>query len=78
MVRVPLYTLKGGGGLAPFLSHSFIGNARSQLVDSLLRFSLVSPEELHKALTLSLKTHAGTADDLRAALVSTEGKRKPF
>uniref|UniRef100_A0A3Q4BX08 U8 snoRNA-decapping enzyme n=1 Tax=Mola mola TaxID=94237 RepID=A0A3Q4BX08_MOLML len=37
MIRVPLYTIKGEGGLASFLSHSFIGNARSQLVESLLQ-----------------------------------------
>uniref|UniRef100_A0A3Q3XPG0 U8 snoRNA-decapping enzyme n=1 Tax=Mola mola TaxID=94237 RepID=A0A3Q3XPG0_MOLML len=46
MIRVPLYTIKGEGGLASFLSHSFIGNARSQLVESLLRFKLVTPDEL--------------------------------
>uniref|UniRef100_A0A3B4ZUD7 U8 snoRNA-decapping enzyme n=1 Tax=Stegastes partitus TaxID=144197 RepID=A0A3B4ZUD7_9TELE len=51
MVRVPLYAMKGGGGLASFLSHSFIGNARSQLVDSLSRLGLVSPAELQRART---------------------------
>uniref|UniRef100_A0A4W5LQH6 U8 snoRNA-decapping enzyme n=1 Tax=Hucho hucho TaxID=62062 RepID=A0A4W5LQH6_9TELE len=52
MVRVPLYTLKGGGGGLPsFLSHSFIGNSRSQLEDALVRFGLVTPEELQTALT---------------------------
>ncbi|XP_014019797.2 U8 snoRNA-decapping enzyme isoform X1 [Salmo salar] len=51
MVRVPLYTLKGGGGGLPsFLSHSFIGNSRSQLEDALVRFGLVTPEELQTAL----------------------------
>ncbi|KAE8293110.1 U8 snoRNA-decapping enzyme [Larimichthys crocea] len=78
MVRVPLYTRKGGGGLAPFLSHSFIGNARSQLVDSLLRFNLVAPEELHRALTHSLKIHSHTAEDLKASLALTDARRKPF
>ncbi|XP_070767197.1 U8 snoRNA-decapping enzyme [Enoplosus armatus] len=73
MVRVPLCTTKG---LASFLSHSFIGNARSQLVNSLLRFNLIAPEELHKALTHSLKIHTHTAEDLRAALALTEAKRK--
>ncbi|KAM6981720.1 U8 snoRNA-decapping enzyme isoform 1-T2 [Tautogolabrus adspersus] len=76
MVRVPLYTTKGGGGLASFLSHSFIGNARSQLLDSLLRLNLVTPKELHKALTHSLKIHTHTADDLKAALTLTEANRK--
>ncbi|KAM9350710.1 U8 snoRNA-decapping enzyme isoform 2-T2 [Symphorus nematophorus] len=79
MVRVPLYTWKGSGGLASFLSHSFIGNARSQLVDSLLRLNLVSPEELRRALTHSLKIHAHTAEDLKAALTLTEARgRKRF
>ncbi|XP_020490997.1 U8 snoRNA-decapping enzyme isoform X1 [Labrus bergylta] len=75
MVRVPLYTTKGGG-LASFLSHSFIGNARSQLLNSLLRLNLVAPEELHKALTHSLKIHTHTTDDLKAALTLTEANRK--
>ncbi|CAK6955149.1 U8 snoRNA-decapping enzyme [Scomber scombrus] len=78
MVRVPLYVTKGGGGLSSFLSHSFIGNARSQLVDAVLRFNLVDPEELHKVLVCSLKTHAHTAEDLQAALALTEAKRKRF
>lgn len=78
MVRIPLYTMKGGGGLPSFLSHSFIGNARSQLVDSLLRFNLITPEELHKALTHSLEIHTHTAEDLKAALSLTEARRKRF
>ncbi|KAF1390867.1 hypothetical protein PFLUV_G00062540 [Perca fluviatilis] len=78
MVRVPLYTTKGGGGLAAFLSHSFIGNARSQLADSLLRLNLVAPEELHKALTRSLKIHTHTSEDLQVAFALTEAKRKRF
>ncbi|XP_070695909.1 U8 snoRNA-decapping enzyme [Pempheris klunzingeri] len=78
MVRVPLYTMRAGGGLAPFLSHSFIGNARSQLVDSLLRLNMVAPEELHKALTHSLEMHTQTVEGLKAALEQTEGKRKRF
>ncbi|XP_018530874.1 U8 snoRNA-decapping enzyme [Lates calcarifer] len=76
MVRVPLYTMKGGGGLGLFMSHTFIGNARSQLVDALLRFNLIAPKDLHKALTHSLKKHAHTAEDLKAALALTEAKRK--
>ncbi|XP_074537674.1 LOW QUALITY PROTEIN: U8 snoRNA-decapping enzyme [Halichoeres trimaculatus] len=78
LVRVPLYSWKRGGGLAMFLSHSFIGNARSQLVNSLLRLNLVAPKDLHKALTESLKTHTHSADDLKAALTLTEANRKPF
>lgn len=78
MVRVPLYTMKGGGGLASFLSHSFIGNARSQLVDSLLRFDLVAPDELCRALTHSLEIHTHNTEHLKAALALTEGRRKQF
>ncbi|XP_068190365.1 U8 snoRNA-decapping enzyme [Antennarius striatus] len=72
LVRVPIYTMKDGGGLAAFLSHSFIGNARFQLVNSLLRFNLVTPEELHKAHTHSLRICSNTAKDLKAALALTE------
>ncbi|XP_040009737.1 U8 snoRNA-decapping enzyme [Xiphias gladius] len=76
MVRVPLYTTKGGGGLASFLSHSFIGNARSQLVGSLLRFNLVAPKEVQKALTHSLKINTHTSEDLKVVFSLTEAKRK--
>ncbi|XP_054636820.1 U8 snoRNA-decapping enzyme-like isoform X2 [Dunckerocampus dactyliophorus] len=76
MVRVPLYTTKGGGGLSSFLSHTFIGNARSQLVNSLLRLHLVSPEDLRKALKHSLKMHARSAVDVQAVLKLTEAERE--
>ncbi|KAF7646407.1 hypothetical protein LDENG_00188250 [Lucifuga dentata] len=76
MARVPVYTMKGRGGLPSFLSHSFIGNARFQLVDALLRFNLVAPEELYKALTHSVKISTHTSEDLQAALTLTEEKRK--
>ncbi|XP_019718547.1 U8 snoRNA-decapping enzyme-like isoform X3 [Hippocampus comes] len=75
MVRVPLYTTKNGGGLSSFLSHAFIGNARTQLLDSLLRLRLLAPEDLHKALKHSMKTHAHSAGDLQAALALTAAKR---
>ncbi|XP_034552671.1 U8 snoRNA-decapping enzyme isoform X2 [Notolabrus celidotus] len=78
MVRVPLYTMRGGKGLPSFLSHSFIGNARSQLVDFLLRLNLVAPWDLRNALADSLKTHADKAHDLRAALALTQANRKRF
>ncbi|XP_054638517.1 U8 snoRNA-decapping enzyme-like isoform X2 [Dunckerocampus dactyliophorus] len=76
MVRVPLYTTKGGGGLSSFLSHTFIGNARSQLVNSLLRLHLVAPEDLRKALKHSLKMHARSAVDVQAVLELTEAERE--
>ncbi|KAL2103946.1 hypothetical protein ACEWY4_000814 [Coilia grayii] len=50
MVRVPLYFLKKGGGLPSFLSHSFIGNSRSQLLSALQQFSLLSQGELDEAV----------------------------
>ncbi|XP_028850236.1 U8 snoRNA-decapping enzyme [Denticeps clupeoides] len=49
MVRVPLYFFKRGGGLPAFLSNSFIGSARSQLLSALQSFGLVSQQELAKA-----------------------------
>lgn len=79
MVRVPLYTLRSGGGLAHFLTHAFIGNARSQLVRSLLRLNLVPAAELHKALGRSLKTQAqnrdGLHEDLAMAAAATQKRR---
>ncbi|XP_075951647.1 U8 snoRNA-decapping enzyme isoform X2 [Anarhichas minor] len=76
MVRVPLYTMEDGGGLAPFLSHSFVGNARSQLADTLLRLHLIAPEELREAVACSLTIQVRAAEELRAALASAEAKRK--
>ncbi|XP_077400503.1 U8 snoRNA-decapping enzyme [Vanacampus margaritifer] len=75
MVRVPLYTTKSGGGLSSFLSHAFIANARTQLIDTLLRLQLLGPEHLHKALRHSLKTHAQGAVDLQAAITLTKAIR---
>lgn len=73
MVRVPLYTLRDGRGLGSFLSHSFIGNARSQLMDSLLRLKLVRREELHRAVAHALKVNSHTAQDLKAGLAMAGG-----
>uniref|UniRef100_A0A1A7YBM3 U8 snoRNA-decapping enzyme n=1 Tax=Iconisemion striatum TaxID=60296 RepID=A0A1A7YBM3_9TELE len=72
MVRVPLYTTKKGGGLPLFLSHSFVGNARTQLVSSLLRLHLVPPGELRSALENSLKMHAESARNLKSAVALME------
>ncbi|KAK7884765.1 hypothetical protein WMY93_027888 [Mugilogobius chulae] len=72
MVRVPLYQTQGGRGLSSFLSHSFIGNARLQLVDCLLRFGLISAKHLHKALSQAVETHKDTAQDLKLALALTQ------
>ncbi|XP_014845578.1 PREDICTED: U8 snoRNA-decapping enzyme-like isoform X1 [Poecilia mexicana] len=71
MVRVPLYTTKSGGGLSCFLSHSFIGVARFQLMNSLLRLHLVSPGDLQEALRSSQRTHAESAQNLQAAFKLT-------
>ncbi|XP_028309196.1 U8 snoRNA-decapping enzyme isoform X2 [Gouania willdenowi] len=68
MVRVPLYTLKDGSGLATFLSHSFVGNARSQLINSLQRFNLVPPQELHKALSRAMEINSQTAMNLQVVM----------
>ncbi|CAN9515876.1 unnamed protein product [Ophioblennius macclurei] len=78
MVRVPLYTLRSGKGLGSFLSHAFIGNSRSQLLDAILHLDLVAPHELHKALSYSLEGHAHTGKDLRAALAIVEERRRRF
>ncbi|XP_077370913.1 U8 snoRNA-decapping enzyme [Festucalex cinctus] len=75
MVRVPLYTTKSGGGLSSFLSHTFIANARTQLIDTLLRLHLLAPEDLHKALKNSLKTNTQSAVDLKATLALAKPER---
>ncbi|KAK2825266.1 hypothetical protein Q7C36_019193 [Tachysurus vachellii] len=50
LTRVPLYTLRNGGGLPWFLSHSFISNSRAQLLEALRRLELVSPQNLEEAV----------------------------
>ncbi|KAF7696051.1 U8 snoRNA-decapping enzyme [Silurus meridionalis] len=50
LTRVPLYTLRNGGGLPWFLSHSFISNSRAQLLEALRRLDLVSPQTLEEAV----------------------------
>ncbi|XP_054859484.1 U8 snoRNA-decapping enzyme-like isoform X1 [Eublepharis macularius] len=56
LVRVPLYTMRDGvGGLPAFLSNTFIGNARDQLVHALETFQLVPREQLQKAVSTAQK-----------------------
>lgn len=73
MVRVPLYRIKGGG-LSSFLSHSFIGTARQQLLDCLLRFDLISPQILYQALRASVTAHTRNGKDLKAAVALIKEK----
>lgn len=68
MARVPLYTLKRGGGLSCFLSHSFVGNARSQLLTWMLRLRMVTPQELQRALTVAAETQQHGSEKLRTDL----------
>lgn len=77
MVRVPLYTLPRGGGLSSFLSHSFIGNARAQLLDALVRLQMVAPPELQQALARSAQTQQRSAQDLAQDLASAQNLGGP-
>ncbi|KAL1450425.1 hypothetical protein WDU94_002791 [Cyamophila willieti] len=50
-VRVPLYTMGDGfRGFPCFLTHSFIGNARTQLITALTKLNIMSTEEINAAL----------------------------
>ncbi|XP_055486767.1 U8 snoRNA-decapping enzyme [Leucoraja erinacea] len=54
VIRVPLYTLRDGfGGLPAFLTNTFIGNAREQLVEALRKLRLLNEAELRAAVTAS-------------------------
>ncbi|XP_059805502.1 U8 snoRNA-decapping enzyme isoform X3 [Hypanus sabinus] len=54
IIRVPLYTLRDGfGGLPAFLTNTFIGNAKEQLVEALRRLRLVNEPELQAAISAS-------------------------
>ncbi|XP_042311227.1 U8 snoRNA-decapping enzyme-like [Sceloporus undulatus] len=56
LFRVPLYILRDGvGGLPAFLTNSFIGNAREQLIHALDTFQLVPKEQLQKAVKMAQK-----------------------
>ncbi|KER19651.1 hypothetical protein T265_11637 [Opisthorchis viverrini] len=54
VVRVPIYTMEEGfRGLPAFLTNSFAGNAKLQLLSGLLVSSILSWEEIHGALRAS-------------------------
>ncbi|CAI5795975.1 U8 snoRNA-decapping enzyme [Podarcis lilfordi] len=56
LIRVPLYTLSDGvGGLPAFLSNTFIGNSREQLIHALDTLQLMPREQLQKAVTMTQK-----------------------
>ncbi|XP_039184685.1 U8 snoRNA-decapping enzyme-like isoform X3 [Crotalus tigris] len=58
LIRVPLYILRDGvGGLPMFLSNSFIGNAREQLIHALDTLQLMPAEQLQKAIRIAQKRH---------------------
>ncbi|XP_046388851.1 U8 snoRNA-decapping enzyme-like [Ischnura elegans] len=54
--RVPLYTMGDGlRGFPAFLSHSFIGNAREQLLLTLEKLGILNSEEISTAVANSLE-----------------------
>ncbi|XP_070597483.1 U8 snoRNA-decapping enzyme-like isoform X2 [Erythrolamprus reginae] len=58
LIRVPLYILRDGvGGLPMFLSNTFIGNAREQLIHALDTLKLMPAEQLQKAFSIAEKRH---------------------
>ena len=53
-IRVPLYTRdRNNGGLPMFLKNNFVGNARDNLIESLVRFNVLSSDEVKIALQKS-------------------------
>uniref|UniRef100_A0A4W3GG17 U8 snoRNA-decapping enzyme n=1 Tax=Callorhinchus milii TaxID=7868 RepID=A0A4W3GG17_CALMI len=51
-IRVPLYTLRDGfGGLPAFLTNTFIGNAKEQLIYALRTLKLLSEEAIQTAIS---------------------------
>lgn len=68
MVRVPLYTLKRGGGLPCFLSHSFVGTSRLQLLKWMLRLQMVTPQELQRSLAHAAETQQHGSEKLKTEL----------
>ncbi|KAM3911952.1 U8 snoRNA-decapping enzyme-like [Leptodactylus fuscus] len=54
LVRVPLYTLRDGfGGLPAFLSNTFIGNSKSQLLYGLRTLRLLREDQIQDAVWAS-------------------------
>lgn len=54
LMRVPLYTReRNDGGLPMFLKNNFAGNARENLIESLVRFNVLSSDEVKTALEKS-------------------------
>ena len=55
MARVPLYTRdRNDGGLPMFLKNNFAGNARENLLESLVRFNVLTSDEVTIAQQKSL------------------------
>ncbi|XP_059485348.1 U8 snoRNA-decapping enzyme-like [Neocloeon triangulifer] len=53
-IRVPLYTMEDGyNGFPAFLDNNFVGNAREQLIDALIKTGIMSKEETELALKAS-------------------------
>ncbi|XP_067836456.1 U8 snoRNA-decapping enzyme [Heptranchias perlo] len=60
-IRVPLYTLRDGfGGLPAFLTNTFIGNAKDQLIYALRTLNLLSEGELQAAVGASRDGYEST------------------
>merc|ERR550525_2190182 len=56
LIRVPLYTReRNNGGLPQFLKNNFVGNARMNLTKTLVRFDVLSADEVKTALEKSNK-----------------------
>ena len=64
-LRVPLYTReRNDGGLPMFLKNNFAGNARENLIESLVRFNVLSSDEVKTALEKSCWMNERTKSDV--------------
>ncbi len=63
VTRCPLYTLPNGLGFPGFLNNSFIGNSRDQLLITLERRGMLTPEEIQLAKETSHKVNPIVSKD---------------
>jgi U8 snoRNA-decapping enzyme len=58
-IRVPLYTMKDSySGFPAFLENNFVGNARQQLIEALIKIGVMSRDEIDAAMLACISNNS--------------------
>lgn len=58
-IRVPLYTMADGyNGFPAFLENNFVGNAREQLLEGLIKTGVMTRDEVNVALEACISNNS--------------------